>query len=123
MLKPKRKVLRGVPIIIGLLGAELLLLMVSSFFVSSAAAASTQLAASGRGSVVIADFNVPVDPGSAAFMSRVVATAENQNAAAIVIEMNTPGGSLGDMLSIISSITAANQSTAFQHTLSLCRMV
>jgi membrane-bound serine protease (ClpP class) len=43
-------------------------------------------------------------------MSRVVATAQSQNAAAIVIEMNTPGGSLGDMLSIISSVTAANQS-------------
>ena len=43
-------------------------------------------------------------------MSRVVATAQSQNAAAIVIEMNTPGGSLSDMLSIISSITAANQS-------------
>ncbi len=61
--------------------------------------------------VVIADFNVQVDPGSVAFMSRVVSTAQSQNAAAIVIEMNTPGGSLNDMLSIISSITAANQSS------------
>jgi membrane-bound serine protease (ClpP class) len=43
-------------------------------------------------------------------MSRVVSTAQSQNAAAIVIEMNTPGGSLSDMLSIVSSITQANQS-------------
>ena len=42
-------------------------------------------------------------------MSRVVSTAQSQNAAAIVIEMNTPGGSVSDMLSIISSITSANQ--------------
>jgi len=107
LLKLKGKVFR-VSIILGLLVAVLFLLVVSSF-VGSSAAASTQPVASGN-AVVIADFSVPVDPGSAAFMSRVVATAQNENAAAIVIEMNTPGGSLGDMLSIVSSITAANQS-------------
>ena len=107
MLKLKGKVFR-VSIILGLLVAVLFLLVVSSFLGSSAAA-STQPVASGN-AVVIADFSVPVDPGSAAFMSRVVATAQSQNAAAIVIEMNTPGGSLGDMLSIVSSITTANQS-------------
>ncbi len=60
--------------------------------------------------VIIADFNVPVDPGSSAFMARVVSTAQNQHAAAIVIEMNTPGGLLSDMVDIINSITLANQS-------------
>ncbi len=96
--------------ILGLLVAASLLLVVSNLFGSSVAA-SVQPAASGNGNtVVIADFNVQVDPGSVAFMSRVVATAQSDNAAAIVIEMNTPGGSLNDMLSIISSITAANQS-------------
>ena len=45
--------------------------MASSFFVSSAAA-STQIEASGNGNVIIANFNVPVDPGSSTFMSRVV---------------------------------------------------
>jgi membrane-bound serine protease (ClpP class) len=73
------------------------------------AAPSTQTVASGN-TVVIADFNLPVDPGSAAFMSRVVSTAKSDNAAAIIIELNTPGGSLGDMLSILNSITEANQS-------------
>jgi membrane-bound serine protease (ClpP class) len=107
LLKLKGKVFR-VSIILGLLVAVLFLLVVSSFLGSSAAA-STQPVASGN-AVVIADFSVPVDPGSAAFMSRVVATAQSQNAAAIVIQMNTPGGSLGDMLSIVSSITTANQS-------------
>jgi membrane-bound serine protease (ClpP class) len=43
-------------------------------------------------------------------MSRVVSTAQGQDAAAIVIEMNTPGGYLSDMLDIISSITDANAS-------------
>ena len=80
---------------------------VSSLTVS--ATISTQPVASGR-AVIIADFNIPVDAGSAAFVSRVVSTAQSQNAAAIVIEMNTPGGSLDDMLSIVSAIADANQS-------------
>ncbi len=97
-------------IILGLLVAASFLLIISSLLGSSVAG-SVQPVASGNGNtIVIADFSVPVDPGSAAFMSRVVATAQSDNAAAIVIEMNTPGGSLSDMLSIISSITAANQS-------------
>ena len=43
-------------------------------------------------------------------MSRVVSTAQSQHAAAIIIEMNTPGGLLSDMVSIVGSITTANQS-------------
>jgi len=103
----KKKILRA-SIILGLFGAALVLLVLSSCVVS--AAASTQTAASSNGEVVIANFNVPVDPGSSTFMSRVVSTAQSQNAAAIVIEMNTPGGYLSDMLTIINSITDANAS-------------
>jgi membrane-bound serine protease (ClpP class) len=93
-------------VVLGLL-VGLVLLAVASFLVS--AAVSPRLLASGN-TVATADFNLPVDAGSAAFMSRVVSTAQSQSAAAIVIEMNTPGGSLSDMLSIVSSITQANQS-------------
>ena len=53
-------------------------------------------------SVVVATFNVPVDPGSSEFVKRVVQYAIDQNASAIVITMNTPGGLLGDMVSIVS---------------------
>lgn len=60
--------------------------------------------------VVIAYFDVPVDPGSSAFMKRIASYAAAQNASAIVIMMNTPGGLLNDMVSIISSITDANES-------------
>lgn len=60
--------------------------------------------------VVIAKLDVPIDPGSSHFMERVVNYAISQKASAIVIEMNTPGGLLNDMISIISSITKANQS-------------
>ena len=85
-------------------------LLVACCLSFSSAFVSVQPVASSEGSVVVADFDVGVDAGSAAFMSRVVLTAQNQNSAAIVVEMNTPGGSLGDMLSIVGSITSANQS-------------
>ena len=91
--------------------AALFLLIAGSFFAPSAAATSVQpLAANSNGVVIIANFNVPVDPGSSTFMARVVSTAQAQHAAAIVIEMNTPGGLLSDMLDIISSIQTANAS-------------
>jgi membrane-bound serine protease (ClpP class) len=59
---------------------------------------------------VIVNFNVPVDPGSSSFVDSAVSYAIANNAPAIVIETNTPGGLLSDMLSIINSITRANQS-------------
>ena len=108
MFKPNTKIF-GASIILGLLVAALFLLILSCFS-AYVIASSAQPVSGGGNVVVIADFDVQVDPGSVAFMSRVVSTAQSQNATAIVIEMNTPGGSLNDMLSIISSITAANQS-------------
>ncbi len=64
--------------------------------------------ASPSGPVIIANFDVPVDPGASTFMARVVSTAQGDHAAAIVIEMNTPGGLVSDMQSIVDSIKAAN---------------
>jgi len=43
-------------------------------------------------------------------MADAVATAKSSDAPAIVIEMNTPGGYLSDMLDIVASIQQANQS-------------
>lgn len=60
--------------------------------------------------VIVANFDVPVDPGSSTLMTDVVSMAQAENASAIVIEMNTPGGLLSDMLTIISSIHDANAS-------------
>jgi len=88
-------------------------LIVAGGFLSASAASSSAIIAqsdSAGGIVVVADFSLPVDPGSSAFMSRVVSTAQSQHAVAIVIEMNTPGGLLSDMVSIVGSVTAANQS-------------
>ena len=116
MLKLNGKVLRVS--ILGLVCAVLFLLAIGSFsgstrVVSAQPASSANGLSSAfveRGPVIIVNFNVPVDPGSSTLMSRVVSTAQGQDAAAIVIEMNTPGGYLSDMLDIISSITDANAS-------------
>jgi membrane-bound serine protease (ClpP class) len=90
----------------------LVFLVILIGFLSSSVTNTTVAAQSeSTGNVVlIVDFNVPVDPGSATFISRVVSTAQNQHAAAIIIEMNTPGGLLSDMISIVGSISTANQS-------------
>jgi membrane-bound serine protease (ClpP class) len=69
------------------------------------------------GSVVVVNFDVPVDPGSAGFVDAAVSYAIQQGASAIVFEMNTPGGLLSDMLSIVASITRANQSGIPSYTL------
>ena len=61
-------------------------------------------------SAVVVNFDVPVDPGSSSLMADAVATAKSSGAPAIVIEMNTPGGYLSDMLDIVASIQQANQS-------------
>ena len=107
MLKHKGKILR---VSILCVVCTLFFLLAVGAFQGSEAIASSQPTASASGPVIIANFDVPVDPGSSTFMSRVVSTAQGQHASAIVIEMNTPGGFLSDMTNIISSITAANAS-------------
>jgi membrane-bound serine protease (ClpP class) len=62
------------------------------------------------GPVVVVNFDAPVDPGSSGFVDSAVSYAIQQDASAIVFEMNTPGGLLSDMVSILASITRANQS-------------
>jgi len=57
------------------------------------------------------NFNVGVDPGSSGFVDRAVNSAIQQGASAIIFEMNTPGGLLSDMLSIINSITKAQNNS------------
>jgi len=58
----------------------------------------------------LVNFDVPVDPGSSSLMAAALATAKATNAPAIVIEMNTPGGLLSDMVDIVNTIEQANQS-------------
>ncbi|MDA4116071.1 MAG: nodulation protein NfeD [Thaumarchaeota archaeon] len=91
------------PVVIAVLAVALLCFLVGS--VVSRADAS-----SGASGPVVVNFDVPVDPGSSTLMADAVATAKSTGAPAIVIEMNTPGGYLSDMLDIVASIQQANQS-------------
>jgi membrane-bound serine protease (ClpP class) len=88
----------------------LLMLLFVLLLGSFVGASVTHSSAKVLDSVVIMNFNVPVDPGSSALMQRVVSYAVSQNASAIVIAMNTPGGLLSDMISMISWISQANHS-------------
>jgi len=54
--------------------------------------------------VVIINLNVQIDAGSSGLVSRGIATAKNLHASAVIIEMNTPGGLLSDMLNMIDAI-------------------
>jgi membrane-bound serine protease (ClpP class) len=95
-------------------GLKTRLLFVCVFLLISllASAATSQKQASAEtqtGPVIVASFTVPVDPGSSIFMNRVADYAVSQGASAVIIEMNTPGGLLTDMVSIISSVTKINQ--------------
>jgi membrane-bound serine protease (ClpP class) len=81
-----------------------------SCFLLASALPHARAAPSQSGRVVVVDFDVPVDPGSSSLMAAAVANAEASHAPAIVIEMNTPGGLLSDMVDIVASIEQANQS-------------
>ena len=60
--------------------------------------------ASSRGEVIIVEMNVPIDAGSSGMVARAVSEAQSSAAAAVIINMNTPGGLLSDMVSIVDSI-------------------
>jgi membrane-bound serine protease (ClpP class) len=98
-----------------LFGAKTQILLLCIFlmvtlWLSAATSQEQAYAETQTGTVIVASFDVPVDPGSSEFMSRVADTAISQGASAVVIEMNTPGGLLSDMISIVSSATKLNQS-------------
>ncbi|MDG6906623.1 MAG: nodulation protein NfeD [Nitrososphaerota archaeon] len=57
--------------------------------------------------VVVVNLDVPIDQGSSNLVSRAVDRAQTDNAVAVIIDMNTPGGLLQDMLSIVDSISNA----------------
>jgi len=55
--------------------------------------------------VVVIELNVPIDQGAVSLVSRSISRAVADDAAAVMIDMNTPGGSLNDMISIVGSIS------------------
>ena len=59
------------------------------------------------GMVKVAVFNGPVTPVLAAYIDRAVAQAEAEDASALIIELDTPGGSVDITKGITQRITSA----------------
>jgi len=57
--------------------------------------------------VIVIEMNVPIDQGATSLTARAIKSAENSNASAVIINMNTPGGSLNDMISIVGNINSS----------------
>jgi membrane-bound serine protease (ClpP class) len=55
--------------------------------------------------IVVIEMDVPIDQGATSLTARGIASAEADSAAAVIINMNTPGGSLNDMISIVDTIS------------------
>ena len=65
------------------------------------------IAFAGSGEIVIITVSDAIGPGIADFVSRGIARADDQNAACVVIELDTPGGLADAMREIVMSIYAA----------------
>lgn len=69
--------------------------------------AFSQVSAQAPGAVKLAQFNGPVTPILAAYIDRAIADAEASGAAAVVIELDTPGGSVDITKGITQRMTSA----------------
>lgn len=82
------------PTVFGLLFLISLLLLTAGV----SAASSTQP------SVLVLNLHEEIDPGSSHFISSSLASVNKENTVAVVIDMNTPGGILQNMLEMINAI-------------------
>ncbi|MCL4538363.1 MAG: nodulation protein NfeD [Bacteroidetes bacterium] len=105
LMKPIRlvRIVIAVTLLIALLSPALVQIDRSNFQVAVAQGATSK-------EVVVINFNVQVDSGSSSLFSRAVSIAKADGAAAIMIDENTPGGLVNDMLLMINSISDANAS-------------
>lgn len=77
------------------------LLIIFALLMVSYSAAGQQ---STEKSVVVVNLNQEVDPGSAHMFHSALSSVTSKNVAAVIINMNTPGGILSDMQSMVSDI-------------------
>ncbi len=70
--------------------------------------ASTSVGAATAGAVLVAPTTGEVDAAMATSIKNALSTAADSQAAALVIKLNTPGGSLDAMMDIVSSILEAH---------------
>ncbi len=84
--------------------SPLVLLFILSFIAVSFAGHSS--AVTQTQSVLVLNLHEEIDPGSSHFISSALAGVTKNNTVAVVIDMNTPGGILQNMLEIINAINA-----------------
>jgi membrane-bound serine protease (ClpP class) len=58
--------------------------------------------------VDVATFKLPITPVTAEYYNRLITTAENDGAAALVIQLDTPGGLVDSMLTMVQRTLAAD---------------
>ncbi len=87
---------RSVFALLALIAAALLLTMPAASAAGSAASTSPS-------GIILINFNIAVDQGASGYVQKAAAAAIANNYD-MVIEMNTPGGLLSDMVSIVGSI-------------------
>lgn len=81
--------------------SKIILLFTLSVFIMMA---GVSLASPTQPSVLVLNLHEEIDPGSSHFISSALSSVNKQNTVAVVIDMNTPGGILQNMLDIINAI-------------------
>ena len=76
------------------------LVVVALILLSLSLTAGTASAASAAGHVDVATLNTDISPASLNYLTSAISSAESDHAAALVIEINTPGGDIGSMESM-----------------------
>ncbi|HUP26899.1 MAG TPA: nodulation protein NfeD [Chloroflexia bacterium] len=85
----------------------LLLMAVGSLLQPVSVRANSQSALQGSGFVYVAPFKLPITPVSAEYYNRLIKTAEDDGAAALVVQINTPGGLVESMQGMVERTLAS----------------
>ncbi len=90
---------------------SILLIILSIYFSSAPRNGIIVSVAQGtaKSEVVVIQLYEQIDQGSASMVTRGMARAQSDHAAAVVIDMNTPGGLLSDMVTMINAINASQR--------------
>lgn len=90
---------------LGSFALGLIMLLMGALFAPSAHASP---AAQSSGFVYVARFKLPITPVSAQYYDRLIATAERDGANALVIELDTPGGLVSSMQTMVQRTLASS---------------
>lgn len=94
------------------IGLALLLIVLPIYFAAQSQNEAATIVSVAQGSsskeVIVIQLYEQIDEGSAGMISRGISQAQADKAAAVIIDMNTPGGLLSDMITMISAINSTS---------------